>query len=121
NGVRQRCLKLLSMDMWTIMEVRKFGNKQISKSSKVSNEHRSRTPGARQRAPTADPGMAEGAGGPLSAPGRRRSGHRRRLWGPHRRQARGQPADRERTPQGVVAGRVAALQTDQAMDLLSAR
>src|SRR3981189_1921373 len=53
--------------------------------------------------------------------GRWRPRQRRRWRRADRRETRGQPTDRQRASEDFVASRIAALQTDQAMDVLQTR
>src|SRR6186713_1750276 len=74
--------------------------------------------GPGQRAPPADPGLAEGAARPLPAPGGRGPRAGRGLQRLHRAQAASERPHRQRAPARAQPGRARARQADQAVDVL---
>src|SRR5215813_5193688 len=77
--------------------------------------------GGRQRPQAPDPPLAEEAARAFSPSGRRRPRPRRRLRPSHCAKARREPADGERASEDPHAGRPAAHEARQAVDLLSPR
>src|SRR5467141_3575900 len=65
--------------------------------------------------------MAKKSESAFPGAGRWRPCQRRRVRRADRRETRGQPTDRQRASEDFVASRIAALQTDQAMDVLQTR
>src|ERR1700704_4988555 len=65
--------------------------------------------------------MAQAAQSALPRPARRRSRQGRGMRRADCREARCEPAYRERTPEGIVAGGFSERETRQAMDVLQAR
>src|SRR5712671_7084271 len=65
--------------------------------------------------------MAKKSESAFPGAGRWRSRQRRRVRRADRRETRGQPTDRQRASEDFIASRIAAHQTDQAMDVLQTR
>src|SRR6267378_5347186 len=65
--------------------------------------------------------MAKTSESAFPGAGRWRPCERRRVRRADRRETRGQPTDCQRASEDFVASRIAALQTDQAMDVLQTR